>query len=83
MGEGLFQPAHLVLILGLALLVLGPGKLSEVGSELGKSVREFRRASSGVSESISPAPIRSCPGCGREVDATSRFCPSCGVSLSQ
>ena len=39
-------PAHLLLILVIALLVLGPGKLPEVGEALGKSIREFRSAMS-------------------------------------
>lgn len=41
-------PMHLLLILGIALLVIGPGKLPEVGSALGKSIREFRDAASGT-----------------------------------
>ena len=44
MFEGLFQPTHLLLVMGIALIVMGPGKLSDVGSSLGKSVRDFRKA---------------------------------------
>jgi sec-independent protein translocase protein TatA len=43
-------PLELVIILVIALLVLGPGKLPDVGSALGKSIREFRKASSDVQE---------------------------------
>jgi TatA/E family protein of Tat protein translocase len=43
-------PLELVIILVVALLVLGPGKLPEVGSALGKSIREFRKAASDVQE---------------------------------
>jgi TatA/E family protein of Tat protein translocase len=46
-------PLELVIILVIALLVLGPGKLPEVGASLGKSIREFRKASSDVQESVS------------------------------
>src|SRR4030065_516767 len=35
---------ELVLILVIALLVFGPGKMAEIGRELGKAVRDFRRA---------------------------------------
>jgi sec-independent protein translocase protein TatA len=35
---------HLILILGVALLVIGPGKLPETGAALGRAIREFRRA---------------------------------------
>ena len=45
-------PLELVIILVIALLILGPGKLPEVGSALGKSIREFRKASSDVQEAV-------------------------------
>jgi sec-independent protein translocase protein TatA len=41
---------ELIIILVIALLILGPGKLPEVGSSLGKSIREFRKAASDVQE---------------------------------
>jgi sec-independent protein translocase protein TatA len=34
----------LIIILVIALLILGPGKLPEVGEALGRGIREFRRA---------------------------------------
>ncbi len=45
-------PVELVIILVIALLVIGPGKLPEVGSALGKSIREFRKAATDVQESV-------------------------------
>jgi len=45
-------PLELVIILVIALLILGPGKLPEVGSSLGKSIREFRKASSDVQDAV-------------------------------
>jgi sec-independent protein translocase protein TatA len=45
-------PLELVIILVIALLILGPGKLPDVGSALGKSIREFRKASSDVQDSV-------------------------------
>jgi TatA/E family protein of Tat protein translocase len=44
-------PAHLLIILVIALVVIGPGKLPEVGSAIGKSLREFQKASSGILDS--------------------------------
>ena len=41
---------ELIIILVIALLILGPGKLPEVGASIGKSLREFRKASSDVQE---------------------------------
>ena len=43
---------ELIIILVIALLILGPGKLPEVGASIGKSIREFRKASSDVSDSM-------------------------------
>jgi sec-independent protein translocase protein TatA len=44
MLEGLFQPTHLLIIFGIALLVLGPKKLPELGKGLGESIRGFKSA---------------------------------------
>jgi TatA/E family protein of Tat protein translocase len=43
---------ELIIILVIALLIIGPGKLPDVGSALGKSIREFRKASSDIQESV-------------------------------
>jgi len=44
MLEGLFQPMHLLIIFGIALLVFGPKKLPELGKGLGESIRGFKSA---------------------------------------
>lgn len=44
MFEGLFQPAHLLLVFGIALLVFGPKKLPELGKGIGDGIRGFRSA---------------------------------------
>jgi sec-independent protein translocase protein TatA len=44
MLEGLFQPMHLVVILGIALLVFGPKKLPELGKGIGEGIRGFKAA---------------------------------------
>jgi len=42
--EGLFQPMHLLLILGIALLIFGPSKLAGLGKGLGEGIRNFKSA---------------------------------------
>jgi sec-independent protein translocase protein TatA len=42
MFEGLFQPMHLLLIFGIALLVFGPRKLPELGKGLGEGIRALK-----------------------------------------
>ena len=44
MFEGLFQPMHLMIIAGIALLIFGPKKLPELGKGLGESIRGFKAA---------------------------------------
>jgi sec-independent protein translocase protein TatA len=43
----IIQPTHLLFILVVALLVLGPKRLPEVGRQLGNGIRDFRAAISG------------------------------------
>ena len=38
-------PTELLVILVLALIVFGPTRLPEIGRSIGRSLREFRRAS--------------------------------------
>jgi TatA/E family protein of Tat protein translocase len=47
-GFGHFPELMMVLI--LALIIFGPKRLPEVGEGLGKSLREFRKATSGVQD---------------------------------
>ncbi len=41
---------ELLLILALALIVFGPGKLPDVGKAIGRGLSEFRRAAKDVHE---------------------------------
>lgn len=57
MIEGLFQPMHLLFLLGLALLFFGPSKLPELGKGLGSSIKNFRSAlKEGLEEDSKPQP---------------------------
>jgi sec-independent protein translocase protein TatA len=63
----ILQPTHLLFILVIALLVLGPKRLPEVGRSLGRGLRDFREAMSGEGDhagfmtestvSARPAPV--------------------------
>ncbi len=53
-------PWELGLILIIVVVIFGAGKLSEVGSALGKSVREFKTAA--VEEGSAPAGAESAGG---------------------
>ena len=57
---GALSPVHLIIILVIALLVIGPGKLPEVGAALGKSIREFRKAATDLQGATAiPGPVSS------------------------
>ena len=46
----IIQPTHLLLILVVALLVLGPKRLPEVGRSLGRGLMSFRQGIQGVQD---------------------------------
>lgn len=46
---------ELVVILVLALIIFGPGKLPEVGQAIGRAVREFKKATSDALDDDRPA----------------------------
>jgi sec-independent protein translocase protein TatA len=52
----IFQPTHLLFVLVVALLVLGPKKLPEVGRQLGSGLRDFRAAINGERPEPEEAP---------------------------
>ena len=49
-------PLELIIVLVIALLVVGPGRLPEMGNAMGKTIREFRKASTDITEATSIEP---------------------------
>jgi sec-independent protein translocase protein TatA len=49
-------PMELIIVLAIALIVLGPKKLPEVGKSLGKGMREFKESLSGESKDADEPP---------------------------
>lgn len=45
----------LALLLIVVLIIFGPKRLPELGSALGRGIREFRKATDGVKEEVSKA----------------------------
>ncbi len=89
MGAGLFQPGHLLVILVIALLLFGPGKLPELGSALGHGLRELKRGLNENSDDGQPsapaAPLRAtaqaCSHCNAAASSDACYCTSCGRPL--
>jgi len=95
-GLGPLGLPEMVIILVVVVLIFGVGKMADVGGALGKSVREFRKAAKDgdepdalISESTaeatdSDAPAATgatCPECGTQIDAETKFCSKCGASV--
>jgi sec-independent protein translocase protein TatA len=53
----ILQPTHLLLILVVALLVLGPKRLPEAGRALGDGLRDFKMALSGEGQDSHAEPV--------------------------
>ena len=45
-------PMELILLLVIVLIIFGPGKLPDIGSAVGKGIREFRKASNELEDSV-------------------------------
>ena len=54
-------PPELILILVIALVLFGPGKLPDLGSALGKGIKEFRKSVSEASDAIQEEPANTAP----------------------
>lgn len=52
---------ELILVLVVVLILFGPGKLPEVGQALGRTVREFRHASTELDLTSEPKPATAAP----------------------
>jgi sec-independent protein translocase protein TatA len=42
MFTGILQPTHLIILLAVALILLGPKRLPDAGRALGQGLREFK-----------------------------------------
>jgi len=52
---GNIGPWELILVLVIALIIFGPGKLPEVARSVGKGINEFKKASNEVKEQVQEA----------------------------
>lgn len=49
---GMISPAIAVVVLILALIIFGPGKLPSVGKSLGRGLKEFKEATNDVQDIV-------------------------------
>ena len=58
MFEGLLQPMHLMVVLAIVLIVFGPGNLPEVGTAIGETIRNLKKALNEVTSDPAPSQVR-------------------------
>jgi sec-independent protein translocase protein TatA len=58
---GIGHGPEIIILLVIVLLVFGPGKLPEVGSAIGRGIREFRDATNGNDRPSTPPTISQVP----------------------
>jgi len=56
MLTGMLQPTHLIILLAIALIFLGPKRLPDAGRALGQGLREFKASIGGETPGQAPLP---------------------------
>ena len=56
MLTGILQPTHLIILLAIALIFLGPKRLPDAGRALGQGLREFKASIGGEPQEQSSVP---------------------------
>lgn len=79
------SPEQLLVILFILLLIFGSAKLPQLGSAMGKTIKNFKQE---MREADSDEPkgaiqaAKSCPACGiQAANAGDAFCAKCGKSI--
>jgi len=82
---------ELLIILAVLVLVFGVSKIGDLGGALGKSVREFRKASkndddapaastnASASSTSQVTAARFCSNCSAQLGGDEKFCAKCGA----
>ena len=89
-SANIFSPPELLVIMLIALVVFGAGKLPEAGKSLGRAIKEFKGAIEGRPEEAAPSVAPStavgveiaCPGCAKGNAGDAVFCRHCGHRMS-
>jgi len=74
---------ELLIVLTIAIVVFGAGRVGDLGGALGKGIREFRAATRPEPEPPQPLEARTipvtCSTCGTTAMSGQRFCGACGT----
>jgi sec-independent protein translocase protein TatA len=69
MLTSILQPTHLIIVLVVAFLVLGPKRLPEAGRAVGQGLKEFKSSVSGAHDDDDQEQSEIEPDTSREADA--------------
>ena len=76
---------ELLIILAVVMLIFGASRLADIGGAMGKSIREFRKASREEDDEPPAEPVAQvppkCSNCGTDVTGL-KFCANCGAPTS-
>jgi sec-independent protein translocase protein TatA len=61
MLTNVLQPTHVIIVLVVALLILGPKRLPDAGRALGHGIREFKHSISGADQGSGVVQITATP----------------------
>ena len=81
-------PLELIIVLAIALLVIGPRRLPEMGNAVGKTIREFRKASTEMTDAATlepetkPAAAAAPPAAPAEPAAAAEPVPAAAETVS-
>jgi sec-independent protein translocase protein TatA len=76
---------ELIIVAVIVLLLFGPGKAADLGGSLGKSIREFRKASREETDDARPPALHApseAPDEQPRVASGGRFCTECGTAIA-
>ncbi len=62
---------YIIVLLVVVLIIFGPGRLPELGSGLGKAMREFRKATTELTNEVKSTVEASKPEADNKVDSAS------------
>ena len=79
---GALQPMHLIVVLVIVLLVLGPGKLPDLARGIGDGIRELKKATREEDAKAEGTAIVTCPACAAANGVGQAFCGQCGSRLA-
>jgi sec-independent protein translocase protein TatA len=61
MLTNILQPTHLIVLLAVALLILGPKRLPEAGRALGQGLKEFKGSITGAHDDDPQGQLEAAP----------------------